>query len=205
VETLATGTEAMLSLHGTKLAWFDVSGSSAELVVRDLTTDQEMGRLPLDRKTIAGDSEDTVHLAAVDDDGTVHWGGVLVNRSWRPGSSPVDVAEPVSTPDVPGFPRSAVGVEQSPDDSWGAWLTDRDGRSETSAEFTAFDGVTLQAPGDPASRFTIALPRGTDLRWLAWESADDLLLTAFDDVEGTTQHFLRCHVTERQCEIAPTS
>jgi hypothetical protein len=111
VETLPTGAEAMLSPHGTKLAWFEVSDSTADLVVRDLTTDQEMGRLPLDPDTITGDSEATVHMTAIDEHGTAHWGGVLVSRSWKPGSAPVDVAEPAATPDLPGFPRSAVGVE----------------------------------------------------------------------------------------------
>lgn len=205
VETLPAGAEAMLSPHGTKLAWFEVSGRTADLVVRDLTTDREMGRLPLDPDTITGDSEATVHMTAIDDDGTVHWGGVLVSRSWKPGSTPVDVAEPAQTPDVPGFPRVATGVVQSPDEAWGAWLTDRDGRSETSSDVTAFDGVTLQAPGERGSRFTIALPVGTDVRALAWESATDLLLTVFDDPDGAREHLVRCRVTDRQCEIAETS
>ena len=95
-------------------------------------------------------------------------------------------------------------VHLSPDGSMGAWLTDRAGRSETSADFTAFDAVTVQVPHHPGTRFTIALPEKTDLRGIAWETTTDLLLTVFDDLEGNKQHLVRCRVTQRQCEVAPT-
>jgi hypothetical protein len=204
VERVPAADGPMMSLDGSKLTWIEVSGGEADLVVRDLTDDRELGRLSLDPATVTGDSEATVHLTAVDDDGTVHWGSVLVDRSWKPGSKPVDVAEPAHTPDVEGFPRSAVSVLLSPDGSLGAWLTDREGRTETSSEFTAFDGVTVQAPNQPDTRFTIVLPEKTDLRGIAWETSTDLLLTVFEDIEGTKVHFVRCSVTDRECEVAPT-
>ena len=202
LETLSSARDAMLSPLGSKLAWIETSARQARLVVRDLDADQEIGRLSLDLDTVTGDSEATVHLTGVDDDGTVHWGGVLVDRSWKPGSAPVDVAQPAATPRTKGFPSIAGGIERSSDATWGAWLTDHAGRTEPRSG--VFDGVTLQRPGDPASRFTIALPRGSDVRALAWESDTAVLLTVFDDQQGASEHLVRCSATARTCEVART-
>jgi hypothetical protein len=202
LETLSSAQEAMLSPLGSKLAWIETSARDAHLVVRDLRDDRELGRLPLDLDAVTGDSEATVHLTAVDDDGTVHWGGVLVDRAWKPGAAPVDVARPAATPRLKGFPRVALGVELSGDATWGAWLTDHAGRSEPRSGI--FDGVTLQRPDEPASRFTLALPEGTDVRGLSWESTTDLLLTVFDDQQGTSEHLVRCSASDRTCEVART-
>ena len=204
LERLPADAEPMMSRDGTKLAMIEVSPGKADLVVRDLTDDRELGRLPLDPATVRSDSEATVHLTAVDDDGTVHWGGVLVNRAWKPGGTPVDVAENASTPPVKGFPRGAVDVRLSPDGRLGAWLTDRDGRSDPRADPTYLDAVTVQVPNQPGTRFTLALPEKTDLRGISWETTTDVLLTVFEDQQGTREHLVRCSVKERECEVART-
>jgi hypothetical protein len=200
IERLPAARGPMMSRDGSKLTWIEVTGGNADLVVRNLADDRELGRLPLDPETVTGDSEATVNLTAIDDDGTVHWGSVLLNRSWKPGSDPVDVGGNAATPQVQGFPRSAVDVQLSPDGSMGAWLTDRTGRSETST----WDGVTVQVPDQPGTRFTLALPEKSDLRGVVWETTDDLLLTVFENADGTDVQLVRCSVVDRECEIAPT-
>jgi hypothetical protein len=52
---------------------------------------------------------------------------------------------------------------------------------------------------------TIVLPSGANAGALTWESDTSLLITIDDDPRGDRWHFLRCNITTKRCEIAPTS
>jgi len=144
-------------------------------------------------------------LAKVTDDGTVTYGSVLVTHTWKPGSAPVD--QPAQSYDgIEGYPDRAGYVTVRPDGVWGAWQTDRTGDPAPGKDGEGpLDGVTVQRPGEPASRFTIALPVGTDARRVEWETTHDLLVTVFEDRDGFEWHYLRCNIIDRRCEQVPTT
>jgi hypothetical protein len=193
-----------LSPRGTKLAWIEVVDGTPVLVVRDLAADRELGRLPLDTP-VDPDVESAETVQSVDDGGTVSYGSVLVSHTWRPGTVPVDQGPPSPSQSPPGFPN-VLELTMSPDQTWGAWLTDRRGRNvgNRTDYDGVLDGVTVQKPGDRGSRLTIPLPAGTDLRGVVWESSTDVLLTVADNAVGDRTHYVRCSRLNRQCEIART-
>jgi hypothetical protein len=201
-----------LSPLGTKVAWTEHDNDSAHLVVRDMETARELGRLAVDRATFVQDGDENEgweNLQGVADDGTVTYGGVLVVHTWKPGTAPVD-HDPTSYLQRPqGYPNRANLVIESPDGAWGMWQTDRNGRSNPPVGEDGgllFDGVTVQRPGEPGSRFTFAMPKGTtDVRNVLWESTTDLLVLVVGDVlDGLPQEFVRCNVVDRTCEHAST-
>lgn len=201
--TRAGAMDAILSPRGTKVAWIEYAGKTATLVVHDMDTGRDLGRRRVAQTGSNGgeETEGTEALGSVADDGTVTYGSVLVTHTWTPGSEPID-----STPDpqaglAAGFPQRAGYVWLRADGVWGAWQTDRTGDPAPGGEEGApLDGVTLQHPNDPSSRFTIALPAGSDARRLEWETSTTLLVTVFEDIDGTRWHYLRCDIGDKTCE-----
>jgi hypothetical protein len=206
-------TEAIrLSPLGTKVAWSEHDNDSAHLVVRDMETARELGRLAVDRATFVHDGDENEgweNVQEVADDGTVTYGGVLVVHTWKPGTAPVD-HDPTSYLQGPqGYPNRAYAVTESPDGTWGAWASDRRGDPDPAIGedgALVFDGVTVQRPGEPGSRFTFGMPSGTtEVRQVIWESSTDLLVLVVGDVlDGLPQQYLRCNVVQRTCEHAST-
>ena len=203
---VSSNQDVLLSTDGTKVVWVERDGQRFFLVVRDIPTWRELGRLEVDRSKLGhlgAENEGWETVQSVANDGTVTYSSVVVSHTWKPGNDPVDHA--VRPEEPAGYPEGVAGVEISPDGSWGAWSTDRHGVITSDPdELAKTDGVTVQHPHQPASRFTIALPVDTDARALTWESTTDLLVTVFDDVDGTTWHFVRCSTVTRRCEEVPT-
>ncbi|MFL6156162.1 MAG: hypothetical protein ACJ72D_08730 [Marmoricola sp.] len=199
------GLDVFFSPDSNVLAWTERSGTAAYIVVWSATSRRELGRLPVATMTLDNDDESVEHLAGVSDDGTVTYGGVLAGHRWKPGTAPVDT--PVLLDDSPkGFPGDVAGVVVDPTGTWGAWATDRTGQDPAEMPGDgSYTGVTFQRPHEPASRFVIALPDGADVGSLLWESASNLLVQVYDDPDAVQSHFLRCSITTRQCEHAPTS
>jgi hypothetical protein len=200
--------EASLSATGTMLAWLEKSRTSAHLVVHDLSSGRELGRLALDPSVVYSDTEAQENILRVDDDGTVTYGGLLAFHTWRPGGVPTTFTPSVADTVPKGYPSTAIDVRLNPDGNWGAWLTDRDGRTPPAdrTDWTGvLDGVTFQGPFRPDSLFTLALPVGTDARSLVWESATDVLVMFFDGPGEAGARFIRCDILEDPyCEYAPT-
>jgi hypothetical protein len=196
---------ARLSAKGTKLAWLEKSGSSAHLVLYDVLARRELGRVPVDPRLLYNEEGTQISIRALDDDGTVTYGGELGMLRWGPGAAPTSVTGS-DVESTAGFPAGSIEVHQNGDGNWGAWLTDRDGASPTAvmAKKGVLDGVTFQAPYAPRSRFTIALPGGYEARTLTWESATEVLLTYSDHPDSPFTRFLRCSVEDRHCELVPT-
>lgn len=201
-----------LSPLGTKVAWTEYDNDSAHLVVRDMETGRELGRLSVDRETFAHDgaeNEGWENVQSVADDGTVTYGSVVVVHTWKPGSAPVD-HDPVGYQQTPeGYPHRANLVVESPDAAWGAWQTDRHGDPDPPTGddgALVFDGVTVQRPGQPGSRFTFAMPDGTtEVRQLVWETPADILVLVVGAVlDGLPEELVRCDVVKRTCEHAST-
>jgi hypothetical protein len=198
--------DAVLSPGGTKIAWIEDDAGTGVLVVHDMDTGQDLGRRSVATTRFTGgeENEGWESIQQVDDDGTVTYGSVVVTHTWKPSSDPVDSTPTSGSEMIPGFPERAGYVWLSPEGTWGAWQTDRTGDPAPDEGNGLLDGITVQHPGDRASRFTIALPARTDARRLEWETSTDLLVTVFDDRDGNRWHFLRCDVTERSCEQVPT-
>jgi hypothetical protein len=198
--------DAMLSPDGTKVAWIEQDRNAGVLVVHDMETGRDLGRRPVATTRFVGgeETEGWENLVAVANDGTATYGNVVTRHTWKPGRAPVDSPAPTEEL-IPGFPTRAGWVWLRPDGVWGAWQTDRTGDPAPGPEGDGpLDGITLQHPSDPASRFTIALPTGTDARRLEWETSTTLLVTVFEDRDGNEWHFLRCAIVDRRCERAPT-
>ncbi len=199
--------DALLSPSGTKIAWIEHDGDTATLVVHDMETGQDLGRRQVASTQSNGgeETEGSESIGTVADDGTVTYGSVVVTHTWKPGSAPVDSTPAVGSQTIPGFPDRAGYVWVQPDGTWGAWQTDRTGDPTPGEDGDGIlDGVTVQHPGDPGSRFTIALPTGTDARRLEWETSTAVLVTVFEDRDGNRWHYLRCDVDDRRCEQVPT-
>ena len=195
----AIGT-ARLSTDGTKLAWIEQTASSAHLVVRDLETGENLGRLPVDPKRVFIDDGTQEHIMWLDDDGTVWYGGSLGVRAWKPGSPPVTA--PPGPTQTEGYPVDETELTFSADGNWAAWRSDRRGR--TGDRPGGYDGVTFESTQNPDTRFTIALPAGTNVHSVTWESATDVLLRYQEQPGAAALRFMRCSVEDRHCELAPT-
>jgi hypothetical protein len=200
---------AVVSRDGSKVAWVAVDRTSAHLVEIDATTGHEIDRTSLDRSLYAHEGEESEAwetLVRVDDDGTVSFGGVAASHTWKPGHAPVDV--PLRNDSAPpaGFPwRAGWDAALSPTTDWGAWPTDRNGRTDVhGTNGWVNDGVTLQRRGRPATKETIVLPHGFNAGGLTWESATNLLVHVSDDPDQAHWQYLRCDITTRSCELAPT-
>lgn len=195
--------DAIFSPDGRKLAWVEQSGSSAYLVVYDLRLQREQGRLPIDPNVVASDNEAEENVVTVDDSGTVTYGSMVGWYRWTPGGARVALGRPTHATLLPtGFPQDAEAVVLSPGGRFGAWVTDQNGQVRR-GDRAPHDGVTVQQPGQPGTRFTIALPGGNDAGTIAWESATDLLVSVPADPDLNSVTFLRCHVATRACEVAP--
>lgn len=202
----AVGT-AVLSPDGTKLAWIEQVGSSALVVVYDLEAGRELGRAAFDAKLVHNEDGTQVSIRELDDDGTVVYGGGLGMTRWRPGGPAVTVQNADADAPVDGFPVGPLELHRNGDGNWGAWLSDRDGAASAttaSGKRRVLDAVTFQDPTAPASRFTITLPDGYDLRTLTWESALDVLITYVDHEGAPVVRYARCNVEDRHCEHVPT-
>jgi hypothetical protein len=201
---------AVVSKDGSKVAWVELNDDdTADLVERDMTTGREVGRIRVERRPLSHEGEENEsweNLRDVSDDGTVTYGGVIVTHVWRPGSAPVDHQPALRWEGTEGFPRSVEPVAMSADGAWGAWTTDSNGRTlpDDGSAWTP-DGVTFQHPGETGSRFTIALPPGSEAGTVTWETATQVLVPVFDDPDYETRHYLRCSTTTRGCELAPPS
>lgn len=203
---------ALLSPKGTKVAWLEVGDGTARVVVRDMDSGRDLGRLSVDRLLFVHDegaeeNEGWENLEKVADDGTVTYGGVVVMHTWQPGSAPVDHKPSPPGRDFQGYPGRAGYVWVGPDGTWGAWQTDRHGRSEPDAADQVNwkpDGITAQRSGEPTTRITFALPLGAQTQHVIWESSTDLLVVVSEDPAGEIARYLRCSITRRTCELAPT-
>ena len=183
-----------LSFDGTKAAWLvDDGPGHGILVVRDLASSRELGRLRFAIDPAAGFS------LTVRNDGTAYYDAG--NRSWRwvPGSAaPVpSEQQPSQLPEHPaGFDGVPAPVRLSPDHLWGAWLTGPDGAAPADPEGHQL-GLTVQRPGDPRSRFTIPVPPGSDVAPIPfWLSPTTINLTGQDQ--------LLCDIVARTCRKGPT-
>lgn len=168
-----------------------VSGGPRFLVVRDLAEVSTLGRLEL--SSPAGVDAGGA-IGRLEPDGTVlYTPDERAWWSWKPGGSPTPADEPSGETVVnpPGFPGIDAWVQLSPDHLWGAWLTDA--RGNPMSPDLSPEGVTLQKPGAPDSRFTIPFPNTTELEpFLSWESATELAVIGVPtDV--------RCDIVTRQC------
>lgn len=98
---------------------------------------------------------------------------------------------------------NVVDDHLSPDGTRTAWLTDARGRDVQSdgAYEGVVDAVTMQvlATGE---RTTLALPPGTDLRGIRWETADRVLLPVALDEVGQVTRLARCDFGTGRCEWA---
>jgi hypothetical protein len=202
--------QAALSPAGSRAAWLERDGSRWFVVVYDLVSDTEQGRVAVDSHDlghVGGETEAWESLSAVDDSGVVTWGGVLRSHTWTPGSAPVE-----SAPAPPGttsgdFPVDDGQVVLSPEGTWGAWTVDRSGEQEQGTSETPDQWkieAFAQRPGDPSSRIQFTLPRNTPPVDIEWESEGSILLHVSDDPTGITWHYVRCAVATRRCEVAPT-
>lgn len=197
----------MLSPDGNLVAGVEVNPSWTEgrVVLHDLRTGRDVGRLSVDPNLLTVDDDRAEHVVGLDNDGTVTYGGLSAWHTWHPGSRPVDTPVPKDGMLHPGFPRFSNPVWLSPDESWGAWLTRGDGSNPPPDTDPSgmLEAVTVQRPGRPATRFTIRLP-GAHPAWLSWESGSDLLVTLDDPSLRSPARYLRCSIDTRTCERAPT-
>jgi hypothetical protein len=186
-----------LSPDGTKAAWIASTGpDSGELVVRDLPSERELGTVPVVLHP-KGDQGVGTSLE-VSNAGQALYELNDTSWSWLPGSRPTR-AEQVdrADPNPEGFTSIKTWVRLSPDHLWGAWLTDRDGQvvpGSDAEESPVRDGLTVQKPGLPDSRFTIPLPAGTRASFLSWVSPTEVWV--FTEKAGTPG---LCDIVTRHC------
>ncbi len=202
---------AVLSPDGTKLAALVHEGGSFSLVEHDVTSGQDVGRLPVDKALMGHVGVETEYwegLEAVTDDGTVIYGGVHVNHEWKPGTAPTNISPSVNLTTPVGFPAGVIDPLLNPDGTWGAWITDRQGRTldeQPAGAPTHEDGLTLQRPGLAGTRFTLALPTTLYAFQTVWESSAAVIVEyARNDSGDPPYGFLRCVIATRRCEVAPT-
>jgi hypothetical protein len=186
---------AVLSPDGRLVAWFeaDEDRTVGRLVLHDLSTGHDVGRLAVDPRLLTVDDSRLEQVLGVGNDGTVRYGSALAQHRWRPGHAPVDSAPPRHRA---LRHRGFVGVKStvwlSPDESQGAWIAGR-------------DAVAVQHRARPDTRVTIRLPQGTDATGLTWESGTDLLVTVDDPATNSPARYLRCSTVDLACERAPTA
>lgn len=197
---------ARLSPDGTKLAWFEVSGGTDHLVLRDLTSGTDVARVAVDARSVNQDDYGKVVPHSVTNSGTVVY-TIDAKRyfSWRPGTTPAPVPAPPIRRAPKGFARDASFVTLNQAGSWAVWVTDRLGHNpESPASNGITDGATFERRGDPQSRFTVTFPNDGGAYKLMWESNTDALLDFLIDGEGSADRYLRCSVITQRCEYAPT-
>lgn len=189
-------TSPVISRNGKLVATIELPGAEPGgprfLVLRDLAGGSSLGRLELPPPV--GRDAAEASLATVDADGTVHYGfDDDAWWSWKPGGNPTPAEEPSGETVVnpPGFAGVDAWVLLSPDHLWGAWLTD--GLGNPLSPDLSPEGVTLQKPGAPESRFTIPFTDTTELEpFLSWESPTELVVIGVpSDV--------RCDIVTRRC------
>ncbi|HET6167106.1 MAG TPA: hypothetical protein VFE07_09785 [Marmoricola sp.] len=193
-----------LSRDGSKAAWIEKTGSrSGMLVVRDVVRSREIGRLPLDmtpRKH--GGLEFSL---TVTDAGVAFYDINGVEWRWRPrhGAPTRTDREPndwTSYADPADFDVDVhTSIRWSPDHLWGAWLTDRHGQVVEPGQHDSpvQDGITVQKPNDPGSRFTIALPDGADGSFVSWDSPTVIWVQVRDGGD-----MFACDITTKECHVA---
>lgn len=185
---------AVLSPDGRLVAWFeaDEDRTVGRLVLRDVSTGHDLGRLAVDPRLLTVDDSRLEQVLGVDNDGTVRYGSALARHRWRPGHAPVDSTPRHRALHVRGLPRVKGTVWLSPDESQGAWIV-------------GSDAVAVQHRAHPETRVTIRLPQGTDATGLTWESGSDLLVTVDDPATNSPARYLRCSTVDLACERAPTA
>jgi hypothetical protein len=195
-----------LSPDGTMVAWFEVSDGADQLVLRDLTTGHDLGRVAVDATAVNVDDQGNLNVVSITADGTVvYTADAAAYFSWRPGGTPVGVPAPDPEAAPGGFSPDASFVTLNRDETWGVWATDRLGHAPESPDFTGVtDGATFEKRGDPESRFTVTFPDGGGAYGLQWESETYALLDYLVDGEGSNDRYLRCSVVTQRCEYAPT-
>ena len=194
-----------LSWDGSKLAYIEADSSSAHLVVRDLRTSKDLGRLPVDIRRVRHDEPGLILVDRVDDDGTAHYGDVANGYAWTPSQGrPVKETRREPWSSRTGFPADAFAIELRSDQGWGAW---RQGVPGYKTILKGGHAQTLQAqqPGRPGTRVVIQLPkwRNTYARDLTWETRTDVLLLMQTDT-GRRAHLIRCNIVTKRCETVPT-
>jgi hypothetical protein len=195
-----------LSPDGTMVAWFEVSAGADQLVVRDLTTGNDLGRVTVDATAVNVDDQGNLNAVSIAADGTVvYTADAAAYFSWHPGGTPVSVPAPDAQAAPDGFSPDASFVTLNRDETWGIWATDKLGHAPESPDYNGLtDGATFEKRGDPQSRFTVTFPDGGGVYKLQWESDTDALLDYLVDGEGSNDRYLRCSVVTQRCEYAPT-
>jgi hypothetical protein len=191
--------EARLSFDGTKAAWIATDGPDASaLVVRDLVAGRDLGRLPLVLRAQGGQGVET--SLGIRNDGTVFYEVGHRAWTWHPGGgAPVRTTRMPNSVQThpPGFDGVAAPVRLSPDHLWGAWVTDPAGGELGDVKGKPL-GVTVQKPGDLASRFTLPLPTGLDLAPIAfWVTPTEITFAGPENI--------RCDIVARDCRALGTS
>ena len=194
------------SPDGTLLAWFEVSGGTDHLVLRDLTSGADVARVSVDARALNPDFYGNLTAYGVANDGTVvYTTDAATYFAWHPGGSPVRVRAPHVRAAPDGFSSDASYVVLNGKGNWGVWVTDRLGHNPESPDSNGVtDGATFERRGDPQSRFTVTFPDGGGAYKVMWESDTDALLDYLIDGEGSGDRYLRCSVVTQRCEYAPT-
>jgi len=200
-----------LSPDGTKAAWIASTGSDAGvLVVRDLVLARDLGRLPLVLKP-KNDEEGLALSLVVKDDGVAFYAVNDVSRKWSPGQgASAQTRQQPNDTTIPAFADPAdfdvdIPVRLSPDHLWGGWLTDRHGHvvAATGDADPVRDGVTVQKPEDPGSRFTIALPAGGNGQYMSWDSPTTMIVQVATGTSSAAD-VLECDIVTRACKHGGT-
>lgn len=184
-----------------RIAW--VEQDQAEIVAAEVSPAgvHELGRRHVEALLHDMDSETRETLLAVDDDGTVTYGGVVAGHSWTPGSEPRDADISAYLYSPAGFPGQVDDIRLNHEGTWGAWMTgENDPGTDGSLTFRA---VTVQHRDQPGTRATLTMPKGlAALSNLYWESETDVILTIGEDGEQPSE-YVRCDVVRKSCELAP--
>ena len=196
----------LLSRDGSKLAYVEIGTTDAQLVVRDLNANRELGRLAVNRQDFTNENAPNGGwklIERVDDNGTVHYGSARGGYAWTPGSAPVAGARVDPSGVQVGFPSNATEVAISANGGWGAWLQAAAGSPPVMSGGTP---VTLRAqrPGKPSSQVVIPVHLSYGANDLVWESSTTVLFNANDDENGDSFHVVRCSIVTDRCELAAT-
>lgn len=174
------------SPDGNVIAW--VTADDGTLVVRDLAAGRELGRAAL-HLPVPPNGEGGVTLHGVQQNGTVYY--FIGDQSWRwaPGQRQAtkvagSAVPNLEAPNLPGFP-AATSLFVSPDQLWGAWLTEGGA------------ALAVQKPNDPGSRFTITLPGTVTDPYLKWLSTTRLRL----NLEPSATSAVGCDIVTRSCSL----
>jgi hypothetical protein len=176
----------------TKLAWVTLADHDAgTLVVHDLTTFRVLGQLSI---TVQPDGDKGISVPLeIDNDATAYYELRHESWSWKPGGTPTRAEAPgcceVHNPE--GFSEVKASVALSPDHLWGAWVS------------TGLRSLSVQKPGDPSSKFTIALPAGTGPGgFVQWDSPTVALVFMSEATKDGRQQIGACDIGTRKCTDA---